>query len=300
MALHGRTSYIPGIGALLCVAALALIFLPGCEQVVDADDIPYVERIVVRGKLTTGEEIDSIMITRTLPLNESFTPEKAALTDATVTITTSMPPYPDSTYTLRYIGNGFFAAPRLRAIGGVTHTLKVEWRGKKVTARTIAPRQVSIDTVTVEKFSEIGWNGPYTVVVPTVTFTPDDNQVYLLTYDPLYRGSVDEPEYPMGIRSDQRIVRRSDTAADGRIHLRGSTDNGYYGRDDETITGLSVKLYCFDYPFYEYYQTERRGDFDIGSDLFGPSGGQTKWNVEGDGFGMFIAGSTLQKIVLVE
>jgi len=303
MALQRRTSYIRGIVALLCVAALALTMLSGCEQVVDADDIPYVERIVVRGKLRVGQEITNIMITRTLPLNESFTAEKAALTDAVATITTTggLGFYPDSTYTLVYRGNGMFDVPGLVVVSGITYTLNVAWRGKSVHASTTAPMMLEEDIykVTIEKFRDIGWNGLFEVIVPTVTFATHGNPVYLMTFDLLYGGSTNEPQYPMPIRSDQRIVRTSDTAADGLIHLRGSADNQYYGREDVPVTGLSMKLYSFDYPFYEYYETERQGDFDINSDIFGSSGGQTKWNVEGDGFGMFIAESVVQKVVPV-
>jgi hypothetical protein len=261
---------------------LAIIpLLAGCEDIASADDLPYVERIVVRGKLDVWEEADSILLTRTLPLTNDYDPDDAALTDADATIATG-----DTSYRLVHMGKGFYSAPGLIVQPGRSYTLNVSWHGKHVTASTLAPIPVPIDSIIIDTVKVNNYFGLDYVVVPTVRFEPRGQQVYLLSYR--IEGRRNTVVFP--IDGDQRIVRASDTALDGRVHLRGEvTDYSPFDQSDLPLS-VTVELHGFDYPFYDYYQTVRTGGSGDDVFIFSFSGeNTTRWNVSGDGFGMFIA-----------
>jgi hypothetical protein len=270
----------------LAIAYMALVIaiiplLGGCEDIASADDIPYVERIVVRGKLEVWKPVDSILLTRTLPLGVSYDPADAAITDADATITAD-----GVTHRLLHIGAGFYHAPDLIVQPGRSYTLNVSSNGKKVTATTLAPLPLSIDTLTVEKAKVNTYYGLDYVLVPTVVFRPRGQQVYLLSYT--VEGRRTTNAFPL--QSDQHIVRASDTGTDGRIHLRGEVPEYSPFGDIDTLLTVTARLHAFDYPFYDYYQTTRNGGGNDDIFLFSFSGGNTiRWNVSGDGFGMFIA-----------
>ena len=140
------------------------------------------------------------------------------------------------------------------------------------------------------KVSEPGpWRTPLTADMPR------GQQAYLLAY------SVEGTHLIQwfGIERDQRIVRTSDTTSDGRISLRGEVPDYASFPPDDTLHAVTVELHGYDYPFYEYYQTSRSQDIDA-NNVFGFGGtGSIKWNVTGDGFGLFIATWTADTTVRV-
>jgi hypothetical protein len=67
------------------------------------------------------------------------------------------------------------------------------------------------------------------------------------------------------------------------------TDYSPFDQSDLPLS-VTVELHGFDYPFYDYYQTVRTGGSGDDVFIFSFSGeNTTRWNVSGDGFGMFIA-----------
>jgi hypothetical protein len=285
---------------LILLAPLAMA-LAACEQVVDPVGIPYVERIVVRGIVETGRVIDSIQIMRTLPINEVYSIEKAAIKNAVVTVRSGS----GAVGEFQYIGAGRYgqrgAGDKLVAVAGETYTLNVEWpdKGKRVTATTVAPAPVSIDSLGLVALPMNEWGGVDTVL--EATFAPQGNQVYGITHKTLVeRGNPNDPSdryyYEASLSySTERIARRRDTSDDGRIRLR-TRYPVWYGGDGAGGKGdtLFAVLYTFDPQFYDYYQT-----FNSSQDFEGgpfSSGGETiAWNVSGDGIGMFIGRARVER-----
>jgi hypothetical protein len=285
---------------LILLAPLGML-LAACEQTVEPVGIPYVERIVVRGIIETGSIIDSIQITRTLPINEVYSIESAAITEAVVTVRSGS----GTTRQFQYAGGGFYrqtaAGDKLVAVSGETYTLNVDWHGRHVTATTVAPTRVSIDSLTLVPLPMNEWGSVDTVL--EATFVPQGNQVYGITHKTMVErgnpdGTLDHGYYEQSLSySTERIARRRDTSEDGRIRLR-TRYPVWYGGDGMGGKGdtLYAVLYTFDPQFYDYYQTFNSSqDFDGGP--FSSGGETIAWNVSGDGIGMFIGRARVERMI---
>jgi hypothetical protein len=186
------------------------------------------------------------------------------------------------------------------AQAGEEYRLAVAWHGKSVTATTIAPIPVLIDSTVIVANSD---NTALDSLLEA-RFVPRGDQVYALTmkrmYDEIRYGDTVpvHVSFEQGIWQSDRIARRRDAEADGVIRLRTDYRSQIYeGGGPGTTTSDTVVaiLYTFDPAFYDYYQTyhnDNNGD--------GPfsSGGETvAWNVDGDGIGMFIGRAITERRV---
>ncbi|MEO5928548.1 MAG: DUF4249 family protein [Candidatus Kapaibacterium sp.] len=261
------------ISPLILAGSLA-ICLAACETTSDPGDIPYRERVVVRGELQVGEALWDLRISRTLPLAENYTTEKAAITDAVVTVEENGTPY-----TLHYDATGHYSAPELIIKAGAVYKLSIDWHGKHVTASTVAPSPVSITSVQLEK-ATYKYDPTYTYYVPKVVVHPVGNQVYGLSFD--YSSNYGPHNFPFDDYS--RIMRKSDTAADGTIVLTYSSSGI---NDISAGDTVAVHLLSFDAPYYDYYITDN--PYGSSDDIFFSAGDNTRWNVQGDAIGIFIA-----------
>lgn len=268
----------------LFILALALA-VGGCEQTVDPVGIPYVERIVVRGVITTGDSIHGIQLSRTLPIDVEYTAEKAALVDADVTIRTG-----GSAYKASHEGGGLYGVPSLVVQAGETYALEVVWHNKRVTASTLAPQAVPIDSIRLVSVSHDG----YIDTVIEVVFVPHGGQVYGVTDQRSNRFNNPGEYIETPLWNSENIARKLDTLADGRIRLR--TQYPFYQEVTDPNDTLWGVLYSFDYPFYDYYRTF--GKYDNGNGPFSTGGETTAWNVEGDGIGSFIGRARSQRVLV--
>ncbi|MDB5033747.1 MAG: hypothetical protein JWQ98_988 [Chlorobi bacterium] len=262
------------ISCLIPIVALA-VCLAACETVSDPGDVPYRERLVVRGELQVGEKLWDVQISRTLPLTETYTKEKAAVTDATVTVEENGTPY-----ALHYDQTGHYSAPELIIKSGAVYKLSIDWHGKHVTATTTAPYPVPIASVELKELA-YKYDSTYKYFAPNVVFHPVGNQVYGLSFD---YTSLNSFSQSFSLDDYSRIMRRSDTSADGTIALLyGSSGMGVVSAGDI----VTVHLLSFDTPFYDYYTTDN--PYGSGDDIFFSAGDNTRWNVQGDAVGIFIA-----------
>ncbi len=269
--------------SLVSLVALTLL-LTGCEQTVDPVGIPYVERIVVRGLITTGDSIHGIRISRTIPIEEQYTEEKGWVVDADVTIQAE-----GTSYKAKHDGGGLYSVPGLRVQARVNYRLDVAWHDKHVTATTLAPEALPIDSI---RFVPTYYDG-YVDTVMEVVFIPRGNSVYGVTDQRTERfgGPGDYRETP--IWNSEKIARLADTSSDWRIRLR--TQYGYLQTNTGPQDTLWGVLYSFDYPYYDYYRTFSK--YDNGNGPFSTGGETTAWNVEGDGLGMFVARARSQRMI---
>jgi predicted amino acid-binding ACT domain protein len=51
-------------------------------------------------------------------------------------------------------------------------------------------------------------------------------------------------------------------------------------------TSLTARVYIFDHQFLDFYSTQNLNQ--VSDAIFGQTGSQVKWNIKGDGIGMFI------------
>ena len=130
------TDYLPIFILLLLLAIVSL----ACEQTVEPVDIPFVERMVVSGIVVPGQPIGPVNVSRTIPINEVYTPENAVIDSAVVTVKTSA-----GTFPLQYRAPipgvpGYYGDSSLIAQPGETYTLKLpdmELNGRAVEGLTV-------------------------------------------------------------------------------------------------------------------------------------------------------------------
>ncbi len=264
-------------------AALAMAIglgaaLSACETIVDSDDVPYVDRLVIEGVIDADTAITGIRITHTLPLDRVTTTEESYVPNLTGSVTT-----PRGRFALVYKGNGFFAAPGAIAHPGEVCSIETSWNGQPVRALTripFAPRSVrtvfngnpASDSGHVELHSIDCWaSGLDSMAVYA-------SSIYIVTDffgrdGKAYRNNTADLKQPQ------------DTAADGRLDV-GMPSTYYYCRQDSSFFEVSA----YDHPYYDFVQTYSNS----GNDDFFDSSSPVRWNVEGNGIGMFIGRNRLR------
>jgi hypothetical protein len=273
---------------LLAIFCLALIAV-GCENIVPADDLPYVDHIVIEGYLYAGEPIDSVAITHTLPLSNEYDKEAAALKTAVVVVSVDGRSIP-----LAYARNGIFKDPNREVIqSGKEYSIDVRWNGLHAWASTHIPVPPSIVSQAV---NNIGF----------------DTSIYRTYYGGLDTSITFGGVLKMGIRPVSGVafgvMNDSITSVDGSTFY-GSRN--YYGydysmlhrgdqQDSVGVISLAQDIYlspfvnqyrayvligAIDEAYYDFLRMYRNYD---DNSVFGTAGTNPKWNVKGDGIGLFI------------
>lgn len=262
---------IPVLAALLCTAALT-----SCEETVSPTDIPYVERIIVRGVISADIPTDSIRFTRTLPVNTEYDTLAAELADVVGTVESN-----GESFELKHIGHGYYAAQGLIPISGRTYTLSASWHGKSVQASTTVPYPTPVDSIQFTPVIRNYGSQIDTSYSLTVLFRPRQGEVYGMSY---VVGDSDLSRWtysPYIYHTD--VKRWKDTLSDGTIRI--STDE-YAIVDFPPPYRGEILMYTFDEPYYDFYNSYYYGYNNDGPFSSGES--HIHWNVRGDGMGLFI------------
>ncbi len=249
------------------ILALALFAL-GCTDMVDAPDLPYVERMVVYSILTAGEQEVSVSFQRTLPPTEAYSVRKAALADVSAWVDEEGRIHP-----LHYDSLGVYRASGLMVQAGAVYTLHAQWHGMTCDAQTRVPGPAVIDTMFCS-------NGPDGWLAQAVV-RPRAGEVYGLSWQSS-KLSYDPRTSSLGFST---LVRQQDARADGSVSLAEHlfwVDQG---------TEVSASLQAFDDAFYNYFNSRPGGKSS--DEIFSQPGKNQKWNVQGDGIGLFIGRSVV-------
>lgn len=119
------------------------LFSTGCEDPVPTD---YKEEIMLEGLLLVGEPLQDVRVLRTLPVTDTFSFERASLSDAKITVTADgvdipMEFVPDSRGgTYRAVDTGY------RVQAGTVYSVAVQANGSTLTASTRTPAQFAWKT----------------------------------------------------------------------------------------------------------------------------------------------------------
>jgi len=257
--------------------------LSGCEELVDPDGIPYVEKLVVRAVLVPDGKIDTFYISKTRSLTEPINEFAQVLQGVTGAIYEGTTAYP-----LKYIGSGGYIAEGLSVEQGKTYRLDAHWNNLHAEASTRIPIPTPIDSAHYHVRPRTPDDYFYGQDEIGVTFTPLAGQVYILTWGDSLSGRGSS--YISSFEYDSRVARPQDADPDGKIRLNQRT-NIYFSPED-SIRNLRAVLYSFDEPYYEYYISSQ----NFTSDESPVSSGShfIRWNVTGDAIGMFI-GQTISE-----
>lgn len=252
---------------LFIVFSLAFFF-NGCELSLEDEDFPYEIKLVVRGIVEENQVIQNIFIGRTLPVAVPFNEDFAKLTDAVGAVVSEGVFYP-----LRHTGGGVYTTDSLIASRGKTYSLVVRWQDKSITAETTVPVPGTLHSFGIATFDEEGT----TVNVLEANITPFANESYAATWVLVaFNGAIIRESDTFGqvVRSNAGIPVKVRTDIIPP-HILGSSQGS-----------VGLRLYVYDSSFYDYYISQ--GSSQIPDAIFGQSSSNVRWNVKGDGIGMFI------------
>lgn len=254
----------------LLLSVITLFFVAsGCEVEDSEQDFPFQLKLVVRGVLESNKPIQDIYVGRTLPISYSFTKSFADLPDASVGIL-----YRDSLYVLRHKKDGLYFTNGLIPVQGETYKLLVQWKSYFATAETTVPLIGTVEAVELK--SHQGSQVPQRYIECSIR--PYMNEAYALTWVSLTVSNTVTTE----ANEFNGVMKKGLQAYDG--FMKVTTDTITPGILTET---LGYRIHAFDERFYDYFITQNTNK--VSDAVFGQPNSNVKWNVQGDGIGIFFA-----------
>lgn len=262
---------------ILILIAIFTFLITSCEQPIEEEEFPYEMKLVVRGVLEHNKLINDIYIGRTLPVSLPYSEEFAVVTDAVGTILVDNISYP-----LRHIGKGIYSTDSLFGKRGKEYTLLLRWENKSAYAITKIPVIGNISSAYVAQKVIDGENKFYF----ESTLSTISNEVYSATWALLNSGGVilsEAKEFESVIKpiSSNDIIKVPTVPVPANILNSGGT--------------LAIRLYVFDNAFYNYFISQ--GSNLVSDAIFGQPGSNIRWNIIGDGIGMFIGKADTLKLL---
>lgn len=261
-----------------------LLSLSSCEQDVTGVSLPYKEQLVLRAVLNAGSKIENVRLERTLPPLDVYSEEKALVSNAIMII--------DNGFikdTLKY-SNGYYSS-KLTAEVGKKYKINILWKGLKAYAETFVPEPADFNEIFFEfKPSTNSYGSPYVYYQATIYTLISPNEKYV------YEGTVADG---FNFYPTDEVSTYSQRNKDGKLRVNLT----YTGGSDTNEIKRLIKNYKFvilsyDKQFYDYYITKYNGSST--DEIFGNVGTNVRWNVKGDGIGMFIGRTIVMKSIQIK
>jgi hypothetical protein len=262
-------------------------------------ELEYQEKIIVSGMIHAGDTIQNIRILRTYPATQDSEEDKTALPDAQAQIIIDnrsymmelQPEVPDTRFVPPRIDKrSFFRVPGLIAQAGKTYRILVRWKGMSAEATTtIPPLPPPIDSY---RFT-VELDGPIGIQLPALyaSFKPRPDECYQMVAQ-MKRKFLRNPYEPITFVSGQSDIARQGNADANNIvslkipYLNIATNE--IEKFDSLYTG-DIIFYAYDTAYFDYQRSVARRTNDI---VFNVPTTNPKWNVTGDGIGLFIGVAT--------
>jgi hypothetical protein len=252
----------------------------GCEHSVEEEEFPFELKLVVRGVIEDGKQIKDIYVGRTLPVAVKYDKLFADLSNAAVAISIG-----DSVYILTHQKDGLYYSKNLFGEKGKTYKLIIQWEDKFATAETRIPNSGSLlgsSTVSIDSGGRKHYFLENTVL-------PYMDEVYTSQWQVLYlNGGLAAESTEFG----EVVKRTMKNSSETLKFLTSEIPTNYIGNN--TIK-LAVKYTIYDEPYYYYFLSH--GSNQISDAIWGQSSGNVRWNVKGDGIGIFIGKMDTVKIL---
>ncbi len=253
---------------------LILAALNSCEETISDTELPYKEKLVVMCILENGKPLTKFEITRTLPsLHDDSWQNQGddIITDVTGTISDA-----NGTYPITYNESASYRAEGLIPEAGGTYRLDLKWKGNRVWAVTTVPPPIDIDSITVRKVAD-QWDKYDSLNILVAHFKPKNSSVYIgyiydTTSNSKYYGS--------------KVIKYNQVSVSDYASVIVGEDFWYYNVYEQKFP---FYVEAWDLPFYDYWKTRYNGDSNDG--IFSTSGVNIRWNIDGDGLGLFIGKS---------
>jgi hypothetical protein len=313
---------------LLTTSLAITLFIYSCTSTVTDIQLTSTERIVVSGLLIADAPLRNIQISRTLPPLDTFTVDRVFIGDAKASITVDgqtialrlQAQTPADT-----LANGkpaprrsFYEAPGLTVQAGKTYALRVEWQGKVATAETVVPAAPVVEQshLTFSRTSEFTTNAnvfltgdttkilakngmiavvPATTAVVTLSVRARSTEMYrvfsFIVRDAQSRDSLGG-DAALGVQNAQSGA----SASSGTVTLRQTISLVRRfpsfilpARIFPPTASGSLIVQAADSAYYDYVVSNARAN--SGNNPIGAEGINPRWNVKGDGIGLFIGTS---------
>lgn len=250
----------------------ASLIANSCSDLSPVSNLPFDERIVLRGIVDWQNGIDSIFVGRTIPTSANPTGVDWSVSTAEVTATVR-----DTVFALSPKGNGVYGTSAVTLQGSDAVELNVKWNGKTAMVSTVVPDTVHIDTFFIREIEppSAQSDGKY---VMEVWLRPRPNEAYSYFIDVTGAKFYYPTSWiPAG---SEPIARWTDTMPDGLVHLKQVSRLAFSGPPPFHGT---LYVHSFEVSYYDFFKGyySRSGD----DELYGNSDRFIKWNVQGDGVG---------------
>lgn len=249
---------------IVIFSAAAVFF--SCEQPVEEEQIPYVPKLVVRAFLKEGTGIKNVYIGRTLPVSVQYSSAFADLTDAGAVIINNNIVYP-----LKHYGNGLYKNDTLRIVRGEKYYLLANWQDLAASAETVVPRMGTVSSIQLKTEP----SADKSMFLQT-DIIPYSDEVYACTWALFFlNGTISAEADSFGTVAYKKV--------NGLLSTKSSHIPSYY-ISNSSIYG--VRLFIYDHEYADFYNTQ--GSNRVSDAIFGQTGSKIKWNIKGDGIGIFI------------
>lgn len=308
---------------LLYPFALLPFFLFGCSNttITDPVDLPFEEKIVIRGLITAGQPVRDIMIARTAPVvtSKPQTPDEFWVQNADAVITSEGKSYPLTLQPfapLPGVQRTMYQASGLIAESGKTYTLTVRWNGKTATATTRIPssptlvsaklltvvvQSITIGTIAVSTNGTAPRSTTGSIQIrPTQDTTLSAEAQFLSKEQAAYRAGLELTDTARNLAVTGFYLGTmftNENATNGMLTIAPAALPAQTRKLFGGTTAARMTVYVLDPQYERYFNTRNRAN-QSGFSLFGgATENNVEWNVEGDGLGVFI-GLNEMKLIL--
>lgn len=289
---------------LLTICLVNSAFLSSCTtSTVDTSDLtfPFEEKIAIGGFLFAGDSIEGIHLSATIPIVDTTSFKPLNGVEASIGVDGNSYPLSlqkwqtptgklqSSTFQQLQQQNLLYRPVGLVAIPGKTYTITVRWNGKTASAVTTVPRPITPDSV------GISTDEKRLSILSRAVLTPRPKEAYSIVQT--HTGRARNRLYTL-ISPYSPMVRTEEARADGKLLV--STSLPTFDKLSEGLTWLydsldnfqsHLSVFAYDGQYWDYYQSEQQKTRT--ADIVGvPLGVNARWNVKGDGIGLFIGVAT--------
>jgi hypothetical protein len=245
------------------------ILFVGCENIDIVDtSAEFTEYLVVRAELKANTNFEGVQITKTLPLDEAFSINKAEIRNAAVQLKVNG----HQVIPLHYTNEGIYKSIYdVQIVSGYNYELIAKVGEKSIYGNTRVPEVPDVQNISFESEFYL-----------TANVTSKPNEVYGAVWA-IVRNPNEPPEISDNFFS---IVPTIFKTIEPRVAIR-TTEIPENLRTQSLRNSTFIKVTAFDSPYLDYFKT-RNNDQPV-NNAFVSGGGAVGWNVQGDKvIGMFI------------
>lgn len=289
---------------LLCIASL----LSSCiTTVTEPLDLAFEEKLVVRGVVRSGEALQNISITKSLPALAEPTDATLQASGVEGTITVNGQAFPLVKQTPIFYG---IRQASIRATSGAVCKLSLTRKlpngtVQAASAETRIPPQPVIREVRIVQQTVLS--------VTSATPIPGASPVTIVSTDTVFAAEVvldalPRVAYRIGIQAIDTIRNQALTQVyEGSVLFHTESSSQERTVNSPTLPRQTqvllrnpafrykVIVYAFDEAYYPYFLTRSRGQ--QAASLFGGANENVTWNMQGDAIGMFIGSSEMSVLI---